>query len=320
MLLPPLLLAALGLLFGLVPEIVDPLLAQAARAMAPELTATPLDAAYDAGPVLSALALSLAFGLAIYVFWDRLHAALERMKWLDAIGPAAWYQRKLEALSHIAAWHTRLMQHGLLDRYLLALAAVVALGALALLLPDAQRRTWPAMEGIGLPLIAAGAIVIAGALATLRVRDRFVLLLASGLVGYGSAALFLFAGAPDLAFTQFAVETVFVVVAAAVLPRIRAARFLPPRVEALKLAVAALFGVGLTLYLLQAAGLPFDAALGEFFGAAAVPEAHGRNVVNVIIVDFRALDTLGEIAVVAFALLAAAPLLRLARDKRKKPA
>jgi multicomponent Na+:H+ antiporter subunit A len=112
------------------------------------------------------------------------------------------------------------------------------------------------------------------------------------------------------------VETVFVVVAAAVLPELRgpAARPAPvPRLAPLKLAVAIAFGAAAGLYLALAAGLPFDAAVSEFFGRSSVPAAHGRNVVNVIIVDFRALDTLGEIAVVAFSLLAAAPLLKLAR-------
>jgi multicomponent Na+:H+ antiporter subunit A len=141
-------------------------------------------------------------------------------------------------------------------------------------------------------------------------------------VGYGCAALFLFAGAPDLAFTQFAVETVFVVVAAAVLPEIRGRAplrlALPPqsRVEPLKLLVAIAFGSILTLYLLLAAGQPFDPALSDFFGTRSVSSANGHNVVNVIIVDFRGFDTLGEIAVLAFALLAAAPLFKLARQRR----
>ncbi|MBK7662134.1 MAG: DUF4040 domain-containing protein [Sterolibacteriaceae bacterium] len=322
MLLPPLALALLGLLFGIMPATVDPLLAQAAQAMAPELGAVTVEASYDAAPVLTALALTLLFGGAIYAFWDGLHRTLERASWLDAYGPAAWYQRKLQAFSHIAAWHTRLLQHGLLDRYLLTVLAVVTAAALLALFLAAGRWQWPAVEGVSLPLVAAGAIAVAGALATLRARDRFVLLLASGLVGYGCAALFLFAGAPDLAFTQFAVETVFVVVAAAVLPEIRgrraAAPALPPpaRIEPLKLLVAVAFGTTLSLFLLLAAGLPFDTALSEFFGANSVPVAHGHNVVNVIIVDFRALDTLGEIAVVAFALLAAAPLFKLARMGR----
>lgn len=58
-------------------------------------------------------------------------------------------------------------------------------------------------------------------MAALLVRDHLVLLPVSGLVGYGSARLFLFTGAADLAFTQFAVETVFVVVAATALRRLR---------------------------------------------------------------------------------------------------
>jgi multicomponent Na+:H+ antiporter subunit A len=56
-------------------------------------------------------------------------------------------------------------------------------------------------------------------------------------------------------------------------------------------------------------GLPVSNDLADWFGRTSLPQAHGRNVVNVIIVDFRALDTLGEIAVVAFSLLAALPLL-----------
>ena len=116
----------------------------------------------------------------------------------------------------------------------------------------------------------------------------------------------------------------FVVVAAAVLPEIRGgaplAHALPiqRRVEPLKLVVSIAFGCALTLYLLLAAGQPLDPALSEFFGARSVPAAHGHNVVNVIIVDFRALDTLGEIAVLAFALLAAAPLFKLARQRRRE--
>jgi len=62
--------------------------------------------------------------------------------------------------------------------------------------------------------------------------------------------------------------------------------------------------------------LPLDASLSTWLAQASVPQAHGRNVVNVILVDFRALDTLGEIAVVAFSLLAALPLLAGLRDLR----
>ena len=66
--------------------------------------------------------------------------------------------------------------------------------------------------------LAASLLMVSGAAAAAVMRQRLAVLMASGLVGYGAAILFLFAGAPDLAFTQFSVETALVIVAAAVLP------------------------------------------------------------------------------------------------------
>jgi multicomponent Na+:H+ antiporter subunit A len=68
--------------------------------------------------------------------------------------------------------------------------------------------------------------------------------------------------------------------------------------------VALACGGGLFLLLSKVVALPFDGTLTAFFEANAKAIAHGRNIVNVIIVDFRGLDTLGEIAVVMTAGLA----------------
>ncbi|MEO1276021.1 MAG: hydrogen gas-evolving membrane-bound hydrogenase subunit E, partial [Pseudomonadota bacterium] len=61
----------------------------------------------------------------------------------------------------------------------------------------------------------------------------------------------------------------------------------------------------------------FDRTVSDAMIALSVPEAYGRNVVNVILVDFRALDTFGEIVVVAIAAVAALALIRSARPTRK---
>jgi multicomponent Na+:H+ antiporter subunit A len=161
-----------------------------------------------------------------------------------------------------------------------------------------------------------------GAIAAAMLRNRLVMLLGAGVVGFGSAILFLFTGAPDVAFTQFVVETVFVIVAAAVLLALKRRghahsvdeKF--PRLMAL--AVALGFATVLTLLLLVATAGEFDPALSTYFAERSVPDAHGRNVVNVILVDFRALDTLGEISVVMLSLLAALPMLQALRDPRKR--
>jgi multicomponent Na+:H+ antiporter subunit A len=75
--------------------------------------------------------------------------------------------------------------------------------------------------------------------------------------------------------------------------------------------VAVACGLGFAILLYGVVQTPFDDRLSEFFLAYAYDIAHGRNVVNVILVDYRALDTLGEIAVVMAAGLAILVLVRM---------
>ena len=88
-------------------------------------------------------------------------------------------------------------------------------------------------------------------------------------------------------------------------------------VELLDASIAGACGLGLALLLLRITQMPFDSTLSDFFDEYAYVIAHGRNIVNVIIVDFRGLDTLGEIAVVMVAGLA---ILALIRVRAPKPA
>jgi len=299
------------------------LLGASARSISPGFDVTKVKAAYDVLPVLEASLGTIIFGILVYLRWDWLHALLGRIRHFETIGPEAWYRRVLEALPRLAARQTRLLQHGSLPRYLLCMVAVVTVLIIALLLWGSPAWHWPEPVTLTIPVLAASALIAFGALATLNVYAHLVLLLVSGLVGYGSAVLFLFTGAPDLAFTQFVVETVFVVVVATVLVRLR--RFSPekinpseePRLRPLPLAVASAFGATLTVLVLLVSGLPFDSMLTDFYAEQSLPVAHGRNVVNLILVDFRALDTLGEISVLMFALVAALPLLKLMGEKHR---
>ena len=81
--------------------------------------------------------------------------------------------------------------------------------------------------------------------------------------------------------------------------------------------IALSVGAVTTLTLLAVLSAPLDRRLSDYFEAASWPEAYGRNIVNVILVDFRALDTFGEVAVVVVAALAAVALLRQNRGTGK---
>ena len=116
------------------------------------------------------------------------------------------------------------------------------------------------------------------------------------------------------------IETLSVVILALVMTRLQAvARPIAGRSarRCWTASIATACGLGLGLLLLKVTQLPFDDRLTAFFNAYSQTVAHGRNVVNVIIVDFRGLDTLGEIAVVMIAGLAILALIRVATPKSK---
>jgi multicomponent Na+:H+ antiporter subunit A len=133
-----------------------------------------------------------------------------------------------------------------------------------------------------------------------------------GVIGYGVAILFLLYGAPDLALTQFSIETLGVVLLVLVLYRLpEFIRASSAAARARDLAVALSMGALMTLLTLLAVSHPTESHLTRYFAETSYPEGFGRNVVNVILVDFRGLDTLGETTVLAIAALGVYALLRL---------
>ena len=318
--LPPLALAGLGIVLGLFPSLAEPLVADAARMISPTLQRA--DAALEPQWLLrlESFAVVWAVGLVVYAGWNRLHRLLERMRFLDRAGPAAGFDAFLAGIKQVAGVLGRRLQTGRLSRYL----GITAAATIALCAPwvFALRLPAPAPLGTDGAGVLLGCLVAAlGAVLAVRARDTLQRLLGAGAVGAGSAMVFLFRGAPDLALTQLAVETVFVVVAAVALRRHRERRGGAGRrpARAWRAGVALAFGLLLGAALLALAGRPFDSAMSDYFLAHSVPQAHGHNVVNVILVDFRALDTLGEIAVVMLAALAAWPLARRLRTRKEKP-
>lgn len=154
------------------------------------------------------------------------------------------------------------------------------------------------------------AVLIASAISAPLVGSRMGTIAVLGGAGAAIAAIFLLYGAPDLAMTTLAVETLVVVIAslvAAQLPRIKTISGVFSRVR--DIGVAAAFGLVIGALALAAAERSDFVPISTEHVARSVPEAYGRNVVNVILVDFRALDTLGEIFVLGAAAIGVTALL-----------
>jgi len=311
MLAGPLLLAGIGLLAGAAPALLGTRLVDGAVAA---ILGRPAEVAlklwHGFTPILALSAATVALGLLILAGWERLGPRLRRAERIDRFGPAAAYERALAGLVAWAEGTTRAVQHGSLRGYMRVLLLVTALFPLGVLvvrgglaLPEAAPLD---PRGFAFLLVATGAV--AAALA----RGLFAAVMAMGLVGFGAAVVFLTFGAPDVALTQFTVEILLVVILATVLIRLplRARDARTGRERAGDAVIAALLGSSVALVLLAVLAAPFDPRLGAWFGEQSVPGGHGRNVVNVVLVDFRALDTLGEIAVLAIAAFAVLALLR----------
>jgi multicomponent Na+:H+ antiporter subunit A len=268
-------------------------------------------------PALGLSALSLAGGAALFARRGALLGLRPRFPRPAAWGPAAWYEAGLRAMNALARAQTRLLQSGYLRYYLLiTVAATGVLAGHALL--SRMPLAWDSPPtDLRFYELALAAIVLLAALAAVRSRSRLGAVAALGMVAYGVALLFLVYGAPDLAMVQFVIETVTVVLFVLALYHLPGYSVLSSGSARLRDAAAALAAGGLMTVLLLAAtnARPFP-AISDFYAARSVPEAHGRNIVNVILVDFRALDTLGEIAVLAVAGAGAYALLKLRIGKR----
>ncbi|MCH2156400.1 MAG: DUF4040 domain-containing protein [Opitutales bacterium] len=166
---------------------------------------------------------------------------------------------------------------------------------------------------IGLAVVMILATIIAATSDT-----RITSLVALGVVGFGVALIFVYFGAPDLAVTQLLVETLVVVLFMFVIARLPTFRALSAKATRVRDAVLALvFGTLITVLTLKAMTIQFEHPIAERLAEMSYVEAKGKNVVNVILVDFRAIDTMGEIVVVAAGALGIAALVAMGRGKKE---
>ncbi|MGP9819718.1 hydrogen gas-evolving membrane-bound hydrogenase subunit E [Salinarimonas sp. NSM] len=320
----PLLLAVVGVTFGLVPSLVSyALITPAAIA----IHGAPFEVSFKLWhgftPMLALSGLVVVLGAVLAWFWDPIHLFMRRRRAFDEVFLDRGYDLVLGRTLALARWSTNLLQNGDLRVYAAVVSAAVT-GLLAYGLLAGEGPLLPAIAGepVRPYLLVVCALIVAGCLVAAAVPSLVSAIVAVGLAGYGLALVFLLNGGPDLALTQFSVETLFVVIVMAVLLKlpIVAKSSRTPGERWLDGGLSAAFAACILVATLWIAAKPFNPELTEYFAITSVPEGFGRNVVNVILVDFRALDTFGEIAVVAFAALGAWALLRTGGTRGRKEA
>jgi multicomponent Na+:H+ antiporter subunit A len=231
------------------------------------------------------------------------------------VGSERIYGLALNGLGHVAAWQTRTLQSGSLRHYLrITIAATVVLGGVTVLIFDVPALPTD-LARIAAYEAALLLLILASAVAAARSPSRLGAVASLGIVGYGVALLYVIYGAPDLAMTQFVIETLTVILFLFAFRGLPAAAFGARGMGWLRdVTVAGAAGLLMAVLVVAATAVPHEAPISGYFVERSVPDAHGRNVVNVILVDFRALDTLGEIGVLALAGTGVFALLRLRPD------
>jgi multicomponent Na+:H+ antiporter subunit A len=309
----PAVLVLAGVVLGPASPLLAPLVAGYAETLpllAPEAEKLALWHGWQPALLLSLV--SLVAGAALFA----ARRPVTRLQRRFAVGASAdeGYWNVVQGLDRLSVLVTGTTQRGSLPAYLgTILVVLLALPGTILITRAPWPDEWRAWDTPVQALI--GVVVLIAAGLALRIRQRLSVVLVVGVTGYGIAVLFALQGAPDLALTQFLVETLTLVTFVLVLrklpkdiserhrPRERAFR------GVLAVAVGLLMGAVGAVALASRTATPVSAAYPE----EAYDFGGGKNIVNVTLVDIRAWDTLGEISLLVVAATGVASLVFLRR-------
>ncbi|GAB2865993.1 Na+/H+ antiporter subunit A [Nocardioides pacificus] len=306
----PVVLAALSLALGFAGHPLTEQLAPYAAAFPEGVHETELALWHGIGLPLALSLLALALGLAAFAV--RVPVAQFQAALTHGWSAERGYRWTMRSVDRLAVEVTGTTQRGSVAAYLAIILVAVLLVPGSTLVAgmsgeiDVVAWDTPAQAFVGVVMAAA-------ALMATRSRRRLRAVLLVGVTGYGTAMLFALHGAPDLALTQVLVETVSVVVFVLVLRRLPEYFTDRPlsRNRFWRMALGAATGIAVAGFMLVATGARTAVPVSAAFPEEAVDYGGGNNIVNVILVDVRAWDTLGELSVLLAAATGVASLIFL---------
>lgn len=263
--------------------------------------------------------ITVFIGIAVYRLCPGLLA-----KWSGAgqhiIKAEVVFQAVIDWMTGFAKWQTQCLQYKSLRSYTLLFFSVLS----GLLLVSALTITtvqFDALSQVAFYEIAIALFMVAAALVCIITGSRLLAIAALGSIGFLTTLVFMLYSAPDVAKTLLLVETLMVVFMALLMrhiPRLETVQAHSALRKTVHAIVAVTIGFSVCMLLLHVTKQPLDLTVSDFYARNSVPGGHGRNIVNVILVDFRALDTLGEALVVVMSGLAAVSLLSSRYGKQNR--
>jgi len=314
MLAGPVVLLSLSVLFGLFPALAQEAVVRTAVAsVAGAELKVSLKLWHGVNTALLLSILSLALGSIIAYLWlrtRRLGSAVWQVS--ERLGPESFYFRLMNGIAVFSSWQTRVIQNGRLGSYMIVLILATFMPVAWVLSQSVGLPPWPDQLDLALYEWAMVALLLAATGYSVITEGRFESIISLGATGFAVALIFVHFSAPDVGITQVLVETLTVLLLVLVLIRVPGFVRYSDRYEMARDAMVALFaGVVLSWVVLSALPVQWAPSIASYFVDNSYELGKGRNIVNVILVDFRALDTLGEIFVLAIAALGVYSMLKL---------
>ncbi len=278
-------------------------------------------------PMLGLSLMTLLGGVGMFAISGRLQTIiLDKNISITKLGPERWYQWALDGMLATAKGFTTVFQNGKLRYYLLYVMCtlLVLVGGTFVFIGNVAWQNLGITQ-FHIPEVILSLVILAAIGVVVRVESRLTAVAALGVVGYGIAVFYILFSAPDLAMTQFAIETLTVILFVLVLYRLpRFERYSASRTRVRDAFVAGFVGLLMAGLTLATQTAPGSTVLTDYFAENTYKLAKGHNIVNVILVDFRGFDTMVEITVLSvaaigvYALLKSRPKQILEEKKQKK--
>ncbi len=301
---PPVLLSALTLLFGIVPSIIDQSIIKSATiSVLGTSTQMYLSLWHGFNLVLLLSAITIVLGILLYFAIKPSSRNESRLKGLDDFSPQTILTSIALGIRWFAFRYTRFFHNGYLRVYIMFIVIFfTGIVGYKLFADVPLRVNTEDLSAFRIYEFTVFVITIIAIYFITSTTSRLTSIAALGVIGYSICLIFVFYGAPDLAMTQFAIDTLTVVLFVLVLFKLPPfLKFTNKKIQFRDGVISVCFGILISLITLQALVSPADKSVSKFYADNAYVLAKGKNVVNVILVDFRGFDTMIETIVLSIA-------------------
>jgi multicomponent Na+:H+ antiporter subunit A len=313
---PPLVLGILGFVLGSFPGIIgESIISPAVNALSVEPVQFTLKIWHGFNLVLLLSAVTFVSGSVLYLSNKPSDSKIEFVERFNHYTPYYVFEKSWEGLRWFSTWYSDFMHNGFLRSYLIRIILFAEiLLSYELIIGGPIYIDYSVLtpisvhEGVNV-LILLGALYL-----TVTTSSRLTAVVGTSIIGYAICLMFVFYSAPDLAITQFTIDTLTVVLFVYVLFNLPSFLVIPNSNKWIVVRdgfVACSIGIILSLTAIKVLQVPTGKEISDFYGKFAYSLAKGKNVVNVVLVDFRGFDTMFEIVVLSISAIGVYSLIKL---------